>query len=175
MTTCVYVNGVISSDSRVTSGNRINNVNYKKTYSIKGTFQGENIIGICIAGNAMKKNNLIRWLEDGSKPEKYNRILDRGIQALILTDVGVWLFQDGDFLEAWEGCSIGSGGEWATAKYNLTKCCAQDAVLAATSEESGDTFSGGMIQWISRTSKGTTDMPTTVLPDVVDKYTVKWD
>ena len=175
MTTCVYVNGVIASDSRVTSGTDINPVFFKKTYNVSGEFNGEKIVGACIAGNALKKKAFIQWLEKGAPELEYIPRFQDGLMALIMTDVGIWLYSNGDFVEGWDGVSIGSGGDKATGFFNISKrqgvsVTAQDCIGAAICPISGDSCSGGMVQWISRSNKGTTDMPSTISPDDVNKY-----
>lgn len=175
MTTCIYINGTIASDSKVTSGTDINPVFFKKTFAIDGELFDEKLIGACIAGNAFRKKKFIKWLEGGAKEEKYVPFFQQGLQALILTDVGIWLYQNGEFLEGWEGVSIGSGGAKATSKFNAMKqlnmpCTINEAMAAALCPLSGDAMSGGMVQWISRGSKGTTDMPATISPEEADKW-----
>lgn len=177
MTTGIYINGVIASDSKVTSGTDINPVFFKKTFAVEGQLMGEKVIGACIAGNALVKNNFMDWLKRGGKKAEYTPFFQAGLSAIVLTDVGVWLYVDGNFIEAWDGCSIGSGGAKATAKFNACKqmnlpCTALDALDAAICPISGDSCSGGMKQWISRTSKGTTGMPATISPDDASKYEV---
>ena len=175
MTTCIYVDGVIASDSRVTSGTDINPVYFKKTYKVEGKFADEELVGAAIAGNAMRKKLFLEWLAKGAPLLEYIPRFQDGLQALILTKTGIWLYSNGEMIEGWDGISIGSGGSKATAFFNVNKnqkniVNATDCIKSAICPTSGDSASGGMIQWISRDSNGTTAMPSTVLPEHSEQY-----
>lgn len=139
MTTVVYRDGVLASDSRVTEGSMISPGCVPKVRRLPDG----NLIGWC--GELSKASSLIDYLTDPDNAEPFTS--KKGLTAFILTNKGKILQYEGsDWFEFKQPyIALGSGKDYAYGALAMG-ASAKEAVKAAIKFDTG---SGGRIKTLT--------------------------
>jgi ATP-dependent HslUV protease subunit HslV len=132
MTTVVYRDGVLASDSAVyAGGTKVHSM--KKVWKIRGHLVG-------LAGNVNAINAFKKWFEDGAMLDFYPITKKQSLAALVVTPEGkVFSYEDADphaiEIEDGEYVAVGSGSDVALGALHAG-ATAPDAIKAAIAHSS---------------------------------------
>lgn len=156
MTTCVYSEGVLASDSRMTTGNSLCSGDTTKIYQNKSTV-------VAFAGAVAPCLRIVDWvLDTGADPDQkpdLSSFEELSFQLIVVDkeSKNCWGYEGNelDYVPENSPVAIGSGGAAAMGALHAMKLsklpmCAKKAIKAATQ---CDVYTGGKIKTVNLNKK----------------------